>query len=96
MSDMCRTDEGDVRKNTAKNLEAVGYGMACSDPRLRVGGQDDGPCYVELGMRMPDERDLLASVYKPKQRRRLQVGIHSKLLGIQPLCFFSARRRCRR
>lgn len=66
----CRTDSGNVRKNTARNLEAVGYGVPCSGA---VAAAEEEACYVELGMREPEERDLLASVYKPKQRKKLQV-----------------------
>ncbi len=37
-------------------------------------GEEDEPCYVELGMRKDGDKRL-ASVYKPGQRAKLQVSL---------------------
>jgi hypothetical protein len=67
---VCRTDHGSGRNKTASNLESAGYGVPCSD-RSSSGVQEE-PCYVSLGMREPGDKRL-ASVYKPEQRKMLQV-----------------------
>ena len=66
-----RRDYGMGRDATAKNLEAVGYGVACSDAPAEAQRAQRAPCYVALGMRSEGDQRL-ASVYKPDQRAQLQ------------------------
>ncbi len=70
----CRRDYGPGRDATAKNLEAAGYGVPCSDGVIeaqRAERAQSEPCYVTLGMRSAGDQRL-ASVYKPDQRAQLQ------------------------
>ncbi len=65
------------REATAKNLEAAGYGVPCSDmlgEAQRAERAQQEPCYVALGMRGEGDQRL-ASVYKPDQRAQLQARL---------------------
>ncbi|KAK9905877.1 hypothetical protein WJX75_008052 [Coccomyxa subellipsoidea] len=69
-----RRDYALGRAATVKNLEAVGYGVACADAPAegqRAERATRAPCYVALGMRGKGDQRL-ASVYKPDQRAQLQ------------------------
>ena len=69
-----RSEGSGGRETTAANLERVGYGQQCSQERMANSSRREGgePCYLALGMRGEGDRRL-ASVYKPDQRRQLQV-----------------------
>ena len=67
-----RTDKGEMREATARNLEEAGYGSLCD------GNEDKDvpaatPCYLSLTMREPGDARP-ASVYKPEARARLLLG----------------------
>ena len=70
-----RTDRGDMREATVKNLEEAGYGVECGSDSKEGGAaaaatEDDAPCYLSLTMRAPGDARP-ASVYKPEARAKL-------------------------
>lgn len=66
-----RTDKGDMREATIKNLEAAGYGSQCSsEDSSSKEGEEAAPCYLSLTMRAPGDARP-ASVYKPEARAKL-------------------------
>lgn len=73
-----RTDKGEMRERTAKNLEEAGYGKECGeDNSSSKEGQETAPCYLSLTMRAPGDARP-ASVYKPEARAKLIASGDSK------------------